>query len=333
MNHKPSGLLISIAIGGFIQFKAAEGLSPSTISSYDRILKQWLERQPDIDVGKVTAQDIRNYLTYMRNDYVPQRITGHNDRKLSSKSIRNIYIAFKAFFRWLSDEFGVDNPMAKVPAPKFQEPVIEPFTQQEVEAMLKACEYKSEAKTTRRRSFVMRRPTARRDRGCILVLLDTGLRASELCALKIGDVELKTGRINVKHGREGGAKGGKGRIVYIGKAARRAVWRYLAEREDGEDPEAPLFLGAHNRPLTKNALRLMITQIGKKAGVKRANPHKFRHTFAINYLRNSKNGDIFTLQMLLGHSSLEIVKRYLLLADIDLERAHRLASPADNWRL
>ena len=60
--------------------------------------------------------------------------------------------------------------------------------------------------------------------------------------MKIGDVDLKTGKVQVKHGRLGGAKGGKGRTVYLGKAARRAVWRYLAERADGEDADAPLFL-------------------------------------------------------------------------------------------
>jgi integrase/recombinase XerD len=135
----------------------------------------------------------------------------------------------------------------------------------------------------------------------------------------------------VKHGRLGGAKGGKGRTVYLGKATRRAVWRYLADREDGEDGDASLFLVRYDRPMTRNALRLLMARLGKKAGVKKCHPHRFRHTFSITYLRSG--GDVFTLQALLGHSTLDMVKHYARIAEIDVEQAHRRASHADNWRL
>ena len=177
----------------------------------------------------------------------------------------------------------------------------------------------------------MRRPTGTRDRAMLLTLLDTGLRASELCALLIGDVDMKTGKVDVKHGAQGGAKGGKGRVVYLGKAARRALWRYLATREDGEDPRAPLFLGKFDRPLSKETLRLLVKNLGKKAEVKKSHPHRFRHTFSITYLRSG--GDLFTLQALLGHGSLDMVQRYAKIAQIDIQQAHRRASPADNWHL
>jgi integrase/recombinase XerD len=222
--------------------------------------------------------------------------------------------------------------MKNVPRPRVPDDTpVEAFTKEEVEQLLKACDHCREARTEQRRKFTMQRATAKRDKAIMLALLDTGLRASELCALRICDVELKSGRVTVRPGEQGKAKGGKGRSVYLGRVARRSVWRYLAEREDGEDPEAPLFVGKFNRPLNRDALRQMIKYLGEKAGVKHCHPHRFRHTFAITYLRSG--GDIFTLKSLLGHGSLEMVEHYARIADVDVERAHRTASPADNWRL
>jgi integrase/recombinase XerD len=162
-------------------------------------------------------------------------------------------------------------------------------------------------------------------------LLDTGLRARELTSLLISNVNLKTGRVVVEHGVIGGAKGGKGRTVFIGKSSRRALWGYLTSREDSDDPDSPLFLAIGERMMSTNALRLMIKSLARKAGVDNAYPHKFRHTFAIAYLRSG--GDVFTLQALLGHSTLDMVRHYAKIAEIDIEKAHRKASPVDNWRL
>jgi integrase/recombinase XerD len=97
--------------------------------------------------------------------------------------------------------------MAQVPAPTFARTEFEPFSQTDVEVLLKACNHKREAQTHRR--YTMRRPTALRDRAIILTLLDTGLRSSELCALIIGDVELKTGKVNIRGGVAGGAPGAR----------------------------------------------------------------------------------------------------------------------------
>lgn len=331
MNRRPTGLQLSKALQGFLQYKTAEGLSSRTIDSYERDLKFWIETRGDHEIHQVTTQQVRDYLTYLRTDYEPRRITGNNEQKLASKTIRNIYITLCAFFHWASDEFSMPNPMKQVPPPKFTEPPVEPFTKEEIEALIKACEYCDEAQTSNRRKFRMHRPTAKRDRAILLTLLDTGLRASELCALKIGDLDTKTGKITVKHGAKGGAKGSKGRTVYLGKATRRCVWRYLVDREDGEEDTAPLFVSKSDRPINKDALRQLINALGAKAGVKKCYPHRFRHTFAITYLRSG--GDVFTLQMLLGHSSLDMVRRYARIAEIDVENVHRKASPVDNWRL
>ena len=119
--------------------------------------------------------------------------------------------------------------------------------------------------------------------------------------------------------------------MFIGKSSRRALWRYLTSREDGDDSNSPLFLAIGERKMSTNALRLLIKSLARKAEVDHAYPHKFRHTFAITYLRSG--GDVFTLQALLGHSTLDVVRHYAKIAEIDVEKAHQKASPVDNWRL
>jgi len=200
--------------------KAAEALSPATLDSYERILKLWLDHVGDVEVSQITTQDLRAYLAWLRTDYKPHRLSGE-DHPLAPKTIRNVWVALSSFFAWASTEFGWPDPIQDVPPPRFEVAPVETFTKDEVEAILKACEYCKESKTRDRRKFTMHRATGNRDRAIILTLLDTGLRATELCSLKVGDVDMKTGRVHVRHGAPGGAKGGKGRAVFLGKSARR----------------------------------------------------------------------------------------------------------------
>lgn len=332
MNRRPTGLIASKAITGFLHYKTAEGLAPATVDGYLRDLKLWLEYQGDLHVEKITTQHLLAFLNYLRLEYVPRRITGGNERKLTPKTVYNIYISISSFFTWASKEFSIPNPVKNIPLPRVPEDApVEPFKKEEIEMLIKACDYCVEAETANRRKFSMQRFTGKRDKAIILCLLDSGLRASELCALRVADVDIKSGKIHVRAGVEGKAKGGKGRVVFLGKAARRFLWRYLSEREDGEDAEAPLFLGKFNHRLNNDALRQLINALGQKAGIKKCHPHRFRHTFAITYLRSG--GDVFTLKSLLGHSTLEMVEHYARIAEVDVELAHRKASPADNRRL
>ncbi|MGA2110610.1 MAG: tyrosine-type recombinase/integrase [Anaerolineales bacterium] len=328
---RPSGSLpLSQAIVGFLNSKLAEGLSSRTIESYTFDLTKWVERTGDRDISKVSGQDVSAYLAWLRTDYTPHRFGG-KDYPLSPKTLRNVWTSFSSFFKWAERELRIPYPMRDIPTPRFPRSQVPEFSREEVERMLKACMYKREANTVLRRAFVMRRSTSGRDVAILLLLLDTGVRASELCALKVGDLDLKTGRVEIKNGVPGGAKGGKGRTVYLGKSARRALWNYLSRREDGRDPDAPLFLVSGNRLMRPNALLHVIEGIGKRAGVSNAFPHKFRHTFAITYLRSG--GDVFTLQQILGHGSLDMVRNYARIAQSDVADAHRRASPVDNWRL
>ena len=140
MNRRSSGsLFLSKAIGGFIQYKAAEGLSPTTLRSYEDHLKLWVEHLGDKPVNWIKTADVQEYFVWLRTEYEPRRFGGDR-RALSAKTVRNFYISLCAFFTWASREFDLPSPMKAVPSPKFEEPPIEPFTKEEVEALLKAGE-------------------------------------------------------------------------------------------------------------------------------------------------------------------------------------------------
>ena len=91
------------------------------------------------------------------------------------------------------------------------------------------------------------------------------------------------------------------------------------------------FVTKANRPIDRSGLLKLLHRMGERADVKDVHPDRFRHTFAIQYLRNGE--DAYTLQALLGHSTLDMVKTYLRLAQVDLDEAQRRASPVDNWGL
>jgi hypothetical protein len=119
-----------------------------------------------------------------------------------------MYVTFQAFFRWIGEEFEFPSPMKGIPVPKFVSPPIEPFTKDEVVSLIKGCIEKRESKPSNRKAFTTRRSYTLRDQTVIKFLLDTGLRASEFSSLRLGDVDLVTGRVVIRTGKEGGAKGG-----------------------------------------------------------------------------------------------------------------------------
>jgi integrase/recombinase XerD len=167
--------------------------------------------------------------------------------------------------------------------------------------------------------------SVRRNRAIILLMLDTGLRASELCSLKIEDMDNRNNRIYVRQG-----KGMKERLLPFSPRTDQMIWRYLASRADTV-PGDPLFESKLNRTMTRTKRAEMFANIGRRAGVDHLHPHRLRHTFAIQYLRNG--GNDYTLQAVLGHSSLDMVKHYLRIAQIDVDSAHRRGPPVESWRL
>jgi integrase len=158
-----------------------------------------------------------------------------------------------------------------------------------------------------------------RERALVLLLLDTGLRLAEVAALRVGDLR-PDGSVRVI------GKGSSERIVPIGATARAALLRYVRERES-VGPADPVFVGRKGR-LGQRGIQVAIRRFGRRAGVAtRSSPHTFRHTFARGYLVNG--GDVFSLQQVLGHATLDMVRRYISLTEADLVARHRTASPAD----
>lgn len=269
----------------------------------------------DLELDKITSTDVNRFLNHLRDDL-----------KLSPKTVLNCWIALSSFWTWAEHELGLPHLLhGHVEPPRVRQKAIQPYTEAEVRLLLSACNTTATWNTRGGHQATSQRTTALRDRAIMLTLLDTGIRASELCALRIQDYDRKRGQIMIRHG-----KGDKARLVYVGDATRQAIWRYLATRKDAQ-PSDPLFATRENTFLDRAALRHMIVRAGKRCGVANANVHRFRHTFAINFLRNG--GNLLALQALLGHERMDTVKLYAKLAEVDLEFQQRTASPADRWRL
>jgi integrase/recombinase XerD len=306
-----AGILLSQAVTGFLLARAADGYSPSTISQYKWVLER-LIAQGDKPVEHITTHDLRGLLASVQS--------------LAPMSVYHVWKGVRAFYKWAAPELNIPRPDLALTRPRYVLPEVKPLTVEEVKKLLKAVERTAPAKG-RREGFTMSRPQANRDKAILLVLLDTGLRASELCRLLVRDADLTSGLVTVQPYRSGLKS--RPRLVPLGQSARKAIWRYLADRRPLASD--PLFLTNNEKPLDRGQLLHLLVRLGERAGVTKCHPHRFRHTFAIQYLRNG--GDVFTLQRLLGHTSLETVRHYLALAEADDETAHRRASPADNWRL
>jgi integrase/recombinase XerD len=321
-------MLLSKAIEGFLIARTAEFYSPDTLDIYKWALKLMSDYLSNPEVKSITPSDVQRFYVWLQTEYKPKRTNG-DDSPLKPRSIENAWTAIRSFFNWATIDLKLKSrPDTNLKRPRYKPAEITPFSPEDVRALLKACEYMKSAQTNGRKTFVMRRDTAYRDTAIVLVLLDTGLRVSEASRLRVRDMNPVTGEVFVD--AFGSGRKTKSRHVYLGKVAMKAVWRYLADREDLL-PDDNLFLTREDRPMDRNSIRLVVNELGKRAGVNGVHPHRFRHTMAVQYLRNS--GDVFTLQRLLGHSTLEMVQHYLSLAQTDVQAAHRKASPADRWHL
>ncbi len=246
---------------------------------------------------------------------------------VKKKTVLNYRTGLSALWSWaLSEGFTDENIIHKTPAPKPEQVVINPFTEQDVRSMLSACEQSRPYYVSRTQAEKCSRPLPdlQRNKTIILTFLDTGIRNTELRDATIADVDVRNKKLLVS------GKGSKERIVQLSSKTAKSIWRHLTTRPDARKDD-PLFPSSEYYRFSRQGLSRLISRIGERASVPDAHPHRFRHTFAIAFLRNG--GNIFVLQQLLGHSSLDMVKHYLKLANEDSEAVHRRASPIANWRL
>jgi integrase/recombinase XerD len=163
-----------------------------------------------------------------------------------------------------------------------------------------------------------------RDQALFLFLLDTGARATETTNINLDDINLRTGEILIRSG-----KGGKPRKVFIGKITRKAIRAYLkVAARKFDDQNKSLWISKSGNGLGYSGLNLMIRRRSKRAGIEKPSAHDFRRANALNFLRNG--GDIYSLQKLMGHADLQVLRRYLAQTTDDLREAHHRYSPVDN---
>ena len=162
--------------------------------------------------------------------------------------------------------------------------------------------------------------TGIRDKAILLSLLDTGARAQELLDITLSDVNPISGKITIRQG-----KGGKYRAVFLGKASRKALRKYLQVRNAKNER---LWITVTGDSLTYWGLREVIRRRAKKALVPVPGLHDFRRAFALECLRNGV--DVYSLQKLMGHADLQVLRRYLAQTTEDIQRAHQQSSPVDN---
>jgi site-specific recombinase XerD len=156
-----------------------------------------------------------------------------------------------------------------------------------------------------------------RDQAIVSLLLDAGIRLSELVGIRFGDLDLVEGRCLIR------GKGARERMVPVGGRCRRSLRAWLAAR-GRVDAAAPLFVGRGGVPLPRRTIQQLVRRLAVSAGITdRCSPHILRHSFARAFLSNG--GDVFALQRILGHSpaSLQVTRRYIRLLDDDIRAAHR----------
>lgn len=251
-----------------------------------------------IDLALLTDKDFKKCILHWKRE-VKNAPTTINHR---IRSLTQLY-------RFLIDEGVLDyNPIEEVVKLKAPKTIIKPFDEDDLKKLLRQPD---------KRTFA-----GFRDYTIMLTLLDTGIRLIELENMKVQDVNLKNNALIVF------GKGAKEREVIFQNTTKEYLRRYLKLR--GILDHEYVWISVEGDPLKRRSLQGRLSRYGKSAGItdKRVSCHTFRHTFAKMYITNG--GDTISLQKLLGHSSLDMVRHYVNLWGTDVRNMHRKYSPVEH---
>lgn len=282
-------------VRAFLLSRQADGLTPRSLEWHGTSLQsftRWLQTaQHPTKPEEWTPTLIREYVVFLQTS------------GLSGWTVTNKVQSLLAFTRWLHTEgYTERNAAERVRKPKPPQTQRQPFTDAELRKLLKASQ------------------TSTRDAAIMALLLDTAIRANELCTLKLDDCLFSQNLVKVL------GKGNKERVVPYSSQTGKILSKWLLKGRKSEG--VYLFHTERSEKFTPRSLHKLIERIGVKAGVDDCYPHRIRHSAAITMVRNGM--DVLTLQRVLGHSSLDMTMRYVALNTTDLQNAHAVASPLVN---
>lgn len=275
------------------------GLSANTIEAYRRDLERvaaWAQAERQKDLLSLSREDIREFLRWM------------NEQGLEAKSVARCIVTLRNFFKFLIlDGVLKSDPTINLETPRSWQMLPRFLTIEEVNLLLEQPD--------------VTRDIGVRDRAILEILYATGLRASEVIALRLGDVDLDKGVVICL------GKGSKERLVPLGRSAIEWVLKYLPIRQRwlGQKTSPWLFISPRGRPLTRQALWKLVARYGRTAGLGRVMPHMLRHTFATHLLEHG--ADLRSVQMMLGHSDLSTTQVYTYITNERLRQIYDHCHP------
>ena len=215
---------LSRTVEGFLLNVSASGRSSNTIRNYTAELRRFIIWIGDKDINQIDSSQIENYMLYLKNDFRITHVasTSITPKKISQKTLSNAYGTLAVFWKWVSNEFQISTPFKVTPIKVYTKP-ISPLKVYEIEALLKACRQVNK-NPKNMKSYVSNLATYKRNRSIVLTLLDSGMRVSELCNIRIKDIDFESGKIFIT------GKGSKSRFIYLGKVSRQSAWSELIRK-------------------------------------------------------------------------------------------------------